>query len=496
MKKRETLDQQLYRQTIQDRTRRHFLRDCTTGLGGLWMATQNAPTASAAFTPGHDPQNPLSPVLPPLPAKVKRVIFLHMVGAPSQLEMFDYKPDLKALDGKDCPQSFLEGKRFAFINGTPKMLGPQFPFKQYGESGAWVSDRMPHLAQHVDDLCFIKTMQTDQFNHGPAQLIVHTGTSQMGSPSIGSWVTWGLGSENSDLPGFIVLLSGGRLPRVGKALWSAGFLPSVYQGVQCRSQGDPVLNVSNPEGVSRDDRRRVLDALDELNRHSHEKFGDPETLTRIAQYEMAYRMQTAAPEVMDLKKESAETLAAYGADPEKESFANNCLLARRLVENGVRFVQLFDWGWDTHGSNKSEALHHGLVSKCKSTDQPIAALLKDLKDRGLMEDTLVVWGGEFGRTPMRENRGGKEMAFMGRDHSPDAFTIWMAGAGVQAGMTYGETDAVGYTPATDPVQVRDLHATLMHLMGFDHQKISYPFKGLNQKLTGVKQARVVREILS
>ncbi|TWU47748.1 DUF1501 domain-containing protein [Rubripirellula reticaptiva] len=495
MKRRETIDQQYLRQTLEERTRRHFLRDSATGLGALWMATQSSNT-NAAFLPNHQPDNPLSPVAPPLPAKVKRVIYLHMVGAPSQLELFDYKPDLKELDGQDCPQSFLEGKRFAFINGTPKMLGPQFPFKQYGESGAWFSDRMPHLAQHADDLCFIKTMQTDQFNHGPAQLMVHTGTAQMGSPSIGSWVTWGLGSENADLPGFIVLLSGGRLPRVGKALWGSGFLPSVYQGVQCRSQGDPVLNVSNPSGVSRADRRRVLDTLDELNRHAHETFGDPETLTRIAQYEMAFRMQTAAPEVMDLNKESAETLEAYGADPNKESFANNCLLARRLVENGVRFVQLYDWGWDTHGSNKSEALEFGLVDKCTQTDKPIAALLADLKARGLMEDTLVIWGGEFGRTPMRENRGGKEMAFMGRDHSPDAFTIWMAGAGVKAGYTHGITDDVGYTAAVDPVQVRDMHATLLHLMGFDAPKFSYPFKGLNQKLTGVKESRVVKEILT
>ncbi|WP_246114260.1 DUF1501 domain-containing protein [Rubripirellula tenax] len=495
MKRKETIGQQCFRQSLEDRTRRHFLRDSTTGLGALWLASQSAAT-DAAVLPKHARDNPLSPLAPPLSAKVKRVIYLHMVGAPSQLELFDYKPDLKMLDGKDCPQSFLDGKRFAFINGTPKMLGPQFPFRQHGDCGAWFSDRMPHLASHADDLCFIKTMQTDQFNHGPAQLMVHTGTSQMGSPSIGSWVTWGLGTENSDLPGFIVLLSGGRLPRVGKALWSAGFLPSVYQGVQCRSQGDPVLNVSNPNGVTREERRRVLDTLDELNRHSHESFGDPETLTRIAQYEMAFRMQASAPEVMDLKNESAQTLAAYGADPEKESFANNCLLARRLVENGVRFVQLYDWGWDTHGSSKSEALEFGLVDKCKQTDQPIAALLADLKSRGLMEDTLVVWGGEFGRTPMRENRGGKEMAFMGRDHSPDAFTIWMAGAGVKSGYTHGETDAVGYTPAVDPVQVRDMHATLLHLMGFNHQQMSYPFKGLNQKLTGVKEARVVEAILA
>jgi hypothetical protein len=348
----------------------------------------------------------------------------------------------------------------------------------------------------VDNLCFIKTMQTDQFNHGPAQLLVHTGATQMGAPSIGSWVTWGLGTENSDLPGFIVLMSGGRLPRVGKALWSGGFLPSVYQGVQCRSQGDPVLNVSNPTGVSRQRRRAVLDTLEQLNRESYRQFGDPETLTRIAQYEMAFRMQTAAPEAMDLNQESAETLAAYGAQPGRESFANNCLLARRLVEQGVRYVQLFDWGWDTHGSSKSESLNHGFRDKCSQTDKPIAALLKDLRQRGLLEDTLVVWGGEFGRTPMRENRMGATMAYMGRDHSPDAFTIWLAGAGVKGGLTYGETDPVGYTPAVNPVQLRDLHATLLHLLGFDDQQLSYPFKGLNQRLTGVKPSKVLQDILA
>ena len=491
--KRETLTQQIFRESLADSTRRHFIQNCATGLGGLWMATQQASVRGEM--PQHTPSNPLSPLSPPLPAKVKRVIYLHMVGAPSQLELFDYKPELNTLDGQDCPSSFLEGKRFAFINGTPKMLGHQYKFMQHGESGAWVSEQMPHVADCVDEICFIKTMQSEQFNHGPAQLLVHTGAAQMGSPSIGSWVTWGLGSENSDLPGFIVLLSGGRLPRVGKALWSAGFLPSVYQGVQCRSQGDPVLNVSNPEGVTRNRRRQVLDTLEKLNRESHQQFGDPETLTRIAQYEMAFRMQTAAPEAMDLSRESAETLQAYGAAPGKESFANNCLLARRLVEQGVRFVQLFDWGWDTHGSSKSESLNHGFRDKCSQTDKPIAALLKDLRQRGLLEDTLVVWGGEFGRTPMRENRMGATMAFMGRDHSPDAFTLWMAGAGIKAGTSYGQTDPVGYTAAENPVPLRDFHATLLHLMGFDHREMSIPFKGLKQKLTGVKPAEVIEGVL-
>ncbi|WP_146413371.1 MULTISPECIES: DUF1501 domain-containing protein [Crateriforma] len=495
---RENLSQTFQRRRIDDVTRRRFLMDCPIGLGAIWMASQAATSQAnpSKIQINHAPDNPLSPLEPPKPAKVKRVIYLHMVGAPSQLELFDYKPDLDRLNGKPCPDSFLEGKRFAFINGRPMMLGPQYPFARHGDSGTWVSDRLPHLAKHADDLCLIKTMQTEQFNHGPAQLMVHTGAAPMGSPSIGSWVTWGLGSENADLPGFIVLLSGGRLPRVGKALWGSGFLPSVYQGVQCRSQGEPVLCAANPEGVTRQSRRRVLDALEDMNRQSLQRFGDPETVTRIAQYEMAYRMQAAAPEVMNLRSETAATLEAYGADPDKESFANNCLLARRLVEQGVRYVQLFDWGWDSHGAAKSEALNHGFQDKCQQTDKPIAALLADLKQRGLMDETLVIWGGEFGRTPMRENRGGGEMTFVGRDHNPEAFTMWMAGAGVRSGMTYGETDPVGYTAAENPVHLRDFHATLLHLLGFDHHSMSVRFKGLDQRLTGVKPAKVIHDIVA
>lgn len=468
-------------------TRRHFLKQCTTGLGGLWLADQLAGAKSDAAV--------AAPRGPQFAPKAKRVIFLHMIGAPSQLELFDYRPELAKYDGKECPAEYLEGQRFAFIQGTPTMLGPVYPFEQRGECGAWVSDRFPHFASAVDDVCFIKSLQTDQFNHGPAQLMVHAGQPRIGYPAMGSWVTWGLGSENSDLPGFIVLLSGGRLPRVGKALWSSGFLPSVYQGVQCRSQGDPVLNVSNPASISRDMRRTALDSLARLNHSAYEEFGDPETLTRIEQYEMAFRMQTAVPAAMDLADEPAHVLEQYGAEPGKTSFANNCLLARRLAESGVRFIQLFDWGWDSHGAGKDEALNEGFKNKCRQVDQPMTALLADLKQRGLLEDTLVIWGGEFGRTSMRENRGGKEMTFIGRDHNPNAFTIWLAGGGVRPGMTYGETDAMGYQPAENPVQIRDLHATIQHLLGIDHERLSYPYQGLNQKLTGVKPARVVEEIV-
>ena len=484
----QNLKSELRYRRLQQTTRRHFLRDSATGLGALWLATQN----KRALAAEGDSQTQAEQHHP---GSAKRVIFLHMIGAPSQLELFDFKPDLKKLDGQDCPQSFLDGKRFAFIQGTPKMLGHQYPFKQHGECGAWVSDRLPEFAKHVDDVCFIKSMQTDQFNHGPAQLMVHAGQPRMGYPSIGSWVTWGMGSENEDLPGFMVLLSGGRQPRVGKSLWSSGFLPSVYQGVQCRSTGDPVLNISDPKNVSRNMRRQMLDTLNRLNQKSHEEFGDPETLTRIAQYELAYRMQSAVPEVMDISDEPKHIQDAYGAQPGKESFANNCLLARRLAEKGVRYIQLFDWGWDSHGAAKDEALNEGFKTKCRQTDRPVAALLSDLKQRGMLDDTLVVWSGEFGRTPMRENRGGTEMTFIGRDHNPSAFTVWMAGGGVKPGMTWGATDEVGYSAVENPVHLRDFHATMLHLLGFDHEKLILPFQGLNQKLTGVKPAKVVHELL-
>ncbi len=493
----ESLIQHVRKAELQHATRRQFLSQCTTGLGALWMATQGARAAGGQFArPVHDPANPLNALPSHHAPKVKRVIYLHMIGAPSQLELFDHKPVLEKYDGKDCPSEFLEGKRFAFIKGVPKLLGPQYPFQPYGQSGAMISDRLPHLARHADDLCVIKTMQTDQFNHGPAQLMVHTGNARMGYPSIGSWTTWGLGTENEDLPGYIVLLSGGRLPRVGKALWSSGFLPSVYQGVQCRSQGDPVLNVSNPSDITREMRRAALDSLNTLNRKTHQEFNDPETLTRIAQYEMAFRMQTAVPEAMDISKEPKAIQELYGISPGKESFANNCLLARRLAERGVRYIQLFDWGWDSHGASKNEALNEGFKGKCEETDRPIAALLTDLKQRGMLDDTLVVWSGEFGRTPMRENRGGGEMKYVGRDHNPGAFTLWMAGAGVKSGFTYGETDELGYQPASNPVHLRDFHATLLHLMGFDHHKLNVPFQGLEQKLTGVLPAKVIKGVMS
>ncbi|SMP50552.1 Protein of unknown function [Neorhodopirellula lusitana] len=482
-----SIEQELRRAKLEDDTRRQFLSRCTTGLGSLWMASQAAGRSAHASSAE-------MPALPHFPAKAKRVIFLHMIGGPSQLELFDYKPMLAKYDGKDAPQEYLDGQRFAFIQGTPQMLGPQFSFKQHGESGAWVSELFPHVASHADKLCFIKTMQTDQFNHGPAQLLVHTGNARIGYPSEGSWVTWGLGTENEDLPGFMVLLSGG-VPRNGKALWSSGFLPSVYQGVQCRSQGDPILNISNPKNVTRDIRRQMLDALGDLNRKSHDHFHDPETLTRIAQYEMSFRMQMTVPEVANINDEPQEILDLYGAKKGESSFANNCLLARRFAEAGVRFIQLYDSGWDSHGTEKKTSINEGFADKCRQVDQPISALLTDLQRRGLLEDTLVVWGGEFGRTPMRENRGGNKMALIGRDHAPAAFTLFMAGGGVKPGFTYGETDEFGYRPATDPVHVRDFHATMLHLLGIDSDRMTHYFQGLHQKLTGVKPASVIHEVI-
>lgn len=495
--KTETLLNELRTTSLQQRTRRHFLRDCATGLGAMYLASLGRGHAASAYiTP--NPEAPLLPAAPMFPAKAKRVIYLHMLGAPSTLDLFHYRPELAKYDGKDCPQEFLDGQRFAFIQGIPKLLGPQFPFQQHGQSGAWVSDQMPHLTKHVDDLCFIHSMVTDQFNHGPAELMVHTGHATLGYPSMGSWVTWGLGSENQNLPGYIVLVSGGQIPRAGKTVWGSGFLPSVYQGVQCRSVGDPVLNLRNPDGTDRTVRRNALDALARINRKSELEFGDTETSARIAQYEMAFRMQMTAPEVMDIAREPEPVRDAYGITPGRESFANNCLLARRLVENGVRFVQLFDWGWDSHGDNERHAINIGFKRQCEAIDRPISALLADLKQRGLLDDTLVVWSGEFGRTPMQENRDGLDNKFvqwLGRDHNPNSFTLWMAGAGVRPGFQYGDTDALGYFATENPVHVRDLHATMLHMLGLDSNRLTYPYQGLNQKLTGVQPAKVVRDIL-
>ncbi|MGE4002140.1 MAG: DUF1501 domain-containing protein [Planctomycetaceae bacterium] len=491
-----SIEHELARKSLEQQTRRYFLGESATGLGALWFAGAQQSASAAAATSGTNADSGGSEgITPHWVPRAKRVIFLHMVGGPSQLELFDCKPQLTRFNGKPCPKEFIESQNFPFIRGIPDMMGPQFPFAQHGESGAWVTDRLPHFSEVVDDVCFIKTLQTDQFNHGPAQLMVHCGQPRIGAPSIGSWVTWGLGSENDRLPGYIVLLSGGRPPRVGKSLWGAGFLPSVYQGIQCRSSGDPVLNVSNPQGVTRDARRLALDSLRRLNERNYELFGDPETQTRIAQYEMSFRMQETVPEAMDLSDEPEHIHKLYGTENGKVSLANNCLLARRLVERGVRYVQVFDWGWDSHGSSEQQSINVGFPEKCRETDRPMTALLSDLKQRGLLEDTLLIWTGEFGRTPMQESRKG-ERKFVGRDHNPHAFTVWMAGGGVKRGMSYGETDDMGYTAAVNPVPLRDFHATLLHLLGIDHTRLTVPFQGLNQKLTSVLPARVIDEVIA
>ena len=487
--KAELLRRRVEEEALRAVTRRHFLRECALGAVaagalGLPLSGRGAPAAG-----------PMSPRPSHFRPRAKRVIYLHMAGAPSQHELFDYKPELAKVDGQDCPQSFLAGKRFAFITGVPKMLGPQFPFQQHGQSGAWISDRLPQLATQADALTFIKSMYTDQFNHAPAQLLVHTGSPRAGRPGMGAWVLYGLGAENQNLPGFVVLLSGGKNPDAGKLVWSGGFLPSVYQGVQCRGHGEPVLFVEDPPGVSRDLRRASLDAINGINRETQERFGDPETATRIEQYELAFRMQMAVPEAMDLSREPEAVRAMYGAEPGKNSFANNCLLARRLAERGVRFIQLFDWGWDAHGAAESEALNRGFMRKCESIDRATTALLTDLRQRGLLEDTLVVWGGEFGRTPMRENRGGKVMTFVGRDHNPGAFTVWLSGAGLKPGLSYGETDEMGYEAVKDRVGVHDLQATILHLMGLDHTRLTYMFQGRPFRLTDV-HGEVVKGILA
>lgn len=485
---------------LAEQTRRHFLHQGSLGLAGMALAQWSAARAtgqepSEATHPG--PRaigNPLQAKTPPLPAKAKRVIYLHLTGSPPHLDLYDYKPELVARDGQDCPQAFLEGKRFAFTSGTPKLMGTPRTFKQYGQGGVWLSDAVPHLHDVADELCMVKSMHTDQFNHAPAELLLYTGSPRSGRPSFGSWVTYGLGSECEDLPGFVVLISSGVQPNGGKNSYGSGFLPSVFQGVQCRSKGDPVLYASDPPGMTRALRRKSLDALRELNEMQAADLGHPETETRIAQYELAFRMQMSVPHAMDLNQESQETLDAYGAKPGESSFANNCLLARRLAEQGVRYVQLFDWGWDFHGTGPNEDIRDGLTKKCATMDRPIAALIKDLKQRGMLDETLIVCGGEFGRTPFREGRTAKGN-ILGRDHFPDCYAMWMAGGGTRGGYSHGASDELGFSVAENPVHVHDLQATMLHLLGFDHEKLTYRFQGRDYRLTDV-HGQVIRELLA
>jgi hypothetical protein len=485
----ENLLKELQHTDLQRQTRRHFLQSCGFGLGALGLGSLLNGCNTSAADAGE-----VKAGIPQFAPKAKRIIYIHMAGAPSQLEIFDHKPELLKYHGKDCPQEFLEGKKFAFIQGVPKMLASQGKFKQCGQSGAWLSDYVPYLQTVADEITFLKAMHTDQFNHAPAQLLLHTGSARLGRPSLGAWATYGLGSENRNLPGFIVLASGGKQPDAGKSVFGSGFLPSVYQGVQCRTGGDPVLFVTDPGGMNRDIRKRTIETINDINRLAYEDVQDDEILTRISQYEMAFRMQMSVPEVMDVSKEPGFILDMYGVKPGEGSFAMNCLLARKLAENDVRFIQLFDWGWDTHGTSPAGDIDGGLKKKCQESDQAVAALIKDLKMRGLLEETLVIWGGEFGRTPMQENRDGLVLPFMGRDHHLDAFTMWMAGGGVKRGMSFGETDELGYYGVKDRVHVHDLNATILYLLGFNHEKFTYPFQGRNFRLTDT-EGKVVKPIL-
>jgi hypothetical protein len=463
-------------------TRRWFFQQCGVGLGtmalGQLLAENNVASAAAAGS------NPLDPRRPHYTGKAKRVIFLFMAGAPSHLELFDNKPMLAKYDGQLPPPELIKGYRAAFISPSSKFLGPKFKFARHGQCGAELTDLLPHLATVVDDIAIVKSMATDAFNHAPAQIMMNTGSTQFGRPSLGAWCCYGLGSESQDLPGFVVFSSGKKGPSGGNSNWGSGFLPTVYQGVQFRTSGEPVLYLSNPRGVDERLQRESLDTLGRLNQMRLDAVGDPEIATRISSFEMAFRMQSSAPELMDLSQEPQHVLDLYGAVPGKPSFANNCLLARRLVERGVRFVQLFHEAWDQHGN-----LVNDLKANCKDTDQACTALIKDLKQRGMLDDTLVIWGGEFGRTPMVQ--GGND----GRDHHPNAFTMWLAGGGIKPGVTLGESDDFGFNAVKDRVHVHDLNATILHLLGLEHTKLTYRFQGRDFRLTDV-HGNAVRNLLA
>ncbi len=461
------VQQELTKEYRHHLTRRWFFQECGVGMASLAAMDMLGRAAPS-------PADPLAVKKPHYPAKAKRVIYLFMGGAPSHLELFDNKPELTKWDGKLPPAELLKGYRAAFINPNSTLLGPKYGFKKHGQSGAEIGELLPHTGAIADDLTIVKSMKTDAFNHAPAQILMSTGSQIFGRPSFGAWTLYGLGTENQDLPGYVVMQSGQKGASGGMSNFGCGFLPTVYQGVPFRSAGDPVLFLSNPKGVSEATQRDTLDVLKQMNEERLGVVGDPEIASRINSFELAYRMQKTAPELMDISQEPQHILDMYGAKPGEASFANNCLLARRLIESGVRFVQLFHEAWDHHGG-----LTNGLKEQCRQTDQPCAALVRDLKQRGLLEDTLVIWGGEFGRTPMVQ--GGND----GRDHHPNAFTMWFAGGGMKPGLTMGATDEFGFNITEDPVHVHDLHATLQHLLGFEHTKLAVKFQGLDMRLTNV-----------
>jgi hypothetical protein len=473
---------------LQLATRRHFFSRCGVGLGKLALLSLLSDESIFA-----EPAtiNPMQAKPGHFPAKAKSAIYLFMAGGPSQLELFDFKPSLQKYNNQAVPDSLIAGKRFAFMDSftkdKPKLLGTRRTFKQYGHGGAWVSDLLPHIAGISDEVTFLKGVSTENFNHGPAKCFVNTGSTRFGRPSMGSWITYGIGSESRDLPGFVVLQSGPRGPRGGAALWSSGFLPTSYQGVPFRSGGDPILDLSRPMGISSEAQRETIQTIRDLNLSELGASGDSEIATRIASYEMAYKMQTSGPELIDFSKESKATLEMYGAERGKASYANNCLLARRLVERGVRFVQLYHTDWDHHAD-----LGQPLDQVAREVDQPTAALIRDLKRRGLLDQTLVIWGGEFGRTPMGEvGESGKS----GRNHHIDAFTLWVAGGGVKAGQTIGETDEFGFSPSGDSLDIHDLHATMLRLLGIDHTRLTIKFQGRDFRLTDVS-GRIIEKLLA
>jgi hypothetical protein len=471
--------------------RRHFLNDCRVGLGAMALGellSQDQLLQAATRTSGTS-DNPLAPQRPHHTARAKNVIFLFMAGGPSQLELFDPKPKLQSLDSQVIPESYVANKRFAFIKKDAKLLGTRRKFSQHGQSGQTISELLPHLATIADDISIVRSMKTDVFNHGPAKFFLNTGHERFGRPAMGSWVTYGIGSEANDLPGFVVLQSGPRGPRGGATNWGSGFLPTTYQGVPFRGQGVPILDLASPPGIGTDRQREFVSAVNDFNRLRLSATNDPEIATRIAAYEMAFRMQTSAPQMMDLSGETQETLDLYGVEKGKPSFANNCLLARRLVQRGVRFVQLYHTDWDHHG-NKGTELGESLDKICKEVDQGMAGLVRDLKRRGMLDDTLVIWGGEFGRTPQGEPR-----ELLGRDHHIEAFTMWLAGGGVKSGFSMGQTDEIGYYTVEDRVHVHDLQATVLHLLGLNHLKLTYRFQGRDYRLTDVA-GEVVSKVLA
>ena len=494
-------------------TRRQFFGRSAAGIGTMALASLlnenlfaagaakkangRAPAVGHAATPasgGAGVRSSLAVKPPHFAPRAKRVIYLFMAGAPSQLDLFDPKPKLIEHNGRPVPEEMIKGQRFAFLTGVPNLLGSPFNFAKHGQSGADLSELLPHLATAIDDVAFVKSMHGEAFNHDPAQIFMNTGHTLAGRPSMGAWMTYGLGSENADLPGFVVLCSGGADGQpIGAHSWGSGFLPTVYQGVQFRSQGDPVLYVSNPDGIDSTIRRQSLDAVRDLNEAALADVGDPEIATRIAAFEMAYRMQTSVPELMDIASEPRAVHEQYGTEPGKATYANNCLLARRLAERGVRFIQLYHRGWDHHGGAGGQNLVTGLPDRCREVDRPTAALLKDLKQRGMLDDTLIIWGGEFGRTPMLQGQATQQV--MGRDHHPRAFTLWLAGGGVKPGVTIGQTDELGYNPVKDKVHIHDLHATILHLMGLNHEKLTHRFQGRDFRLTDVA-GEVVTKLLT